>query len=162
MSRRVSGTASRLAKIRELAGCLRRLAPDEIPIAIAFLTGETRQGKLGLAYAELHYGVVGVADGIGASISTTLAGYIADASGRVAAFLFLAEVGAVGLALVLARMPETRDAGHLSADTPPWSVRRPSPSRRRHASARPCNRRNVQRIAVGAGEQAPTANSCSR
>ncbi len=56
MSRRVSGTASRLAKIRELAGCLRRLTPDEIPIAIVFLTGETHQGKLGLAYAELHYG----------------------------------------------------------------------------------------------------------
>ena len=56
VSRRVSGTASRLAKIRELAGCLRRLTPDEIPIAIVFLTGETHQGKLGLAYAELHYG----------------------------------------------------------------------------------------------------------
>lgn len=59
VSRRVSGTASRLAKIRELAGCLRGLTPDEIPIAIAFLTGETRQGKLGLAHAELHYGARG-------------------------------------------------------------------------------------------------------
>ena len=59
VSRRVSGTASRLAKIRELAGCLRRLTPDEIPVAITFLTGETRQGKLGLAYAELHYGASG-------------------------------------------------------------------------------------------------------
>ncbi|MBA3572864.1 MAG: ATP-dependent DNA ligase, partial [Pyrinomonadaceae bacterium] len=39
-----------------MAGCLRRLTPDEIPIAIVFLTGETHQGKLGLAYAELHYG----------------------------------------------------------------------------------------------------------
>lgn len=52
VSRRVSGTASRLAKIRELAGCLRRLTPDEIPIAIAFLTSETRQGWL----TNLHLG----------------------------------------------------------------------------------------------------------
>jgi DNA ligase-1 len=59
VSRRVSETASRLAKIRELAGCLRGLTPDEIPIATAFLTGETRQGKLGLSYAELHYGASG-------------------------------------------------------------------------------------------------------
>ncbi|MGH8864210.1 MAG: ATP-dependent DNA ligase [Burkholderiales bacterium] len=59
VSRRVSGSASRLAKIRELAVCLRRLTSDEMAIAIAFLTGETCQGKLGLAYAELHYGASG-------------------------------------------------------------------------------------------------------
>ncbi len=56
VSRKVAETSSRLAKIRELAGFLRRLEPDEIPLAIAFLTGEPRQGKLGLAYAALHYG----------------------------------------------------------------------------------------------------------
>lgn len=55
-SRRVSETASRNAKIAELAACLRGLAPDEIPIAISFLTGETRQGKLGVAYAALRDG----------------------------------------------------------------------------------------------------------
>ena len=54
VSRRVSETSSRLEKIRELAEHLRRLAPDEIPIAIAFLSGETRQGKLGVAYAALR------------------------------------------------------------------------------------------------------------
>ena len=53
-SQRVAQTSSRLAKIRELADCLRRLSPDEIPIAIAFLSGETRQGKLGVAYATLQ------------------------------------------------------------------------------------------------------------
>src|ERR1700755_1796704 len=56
VSRRVSGTASRPAKIAELAACLRALAPDEIPIAIAFLSGETRQGKIGVAYAALRDG----------------------------------------------------------------------------------------------------------
>ena len=53
-SRRVAQTASRLGKIRELADCLRRVAPEEIAIAIAFLSGETRQGKLGVAYASLQ------------------------------------------------------------------------------------------------------------
>src|SRR5688572_293632 len=54
VSRRVSETSSRLEKIRELAEHLRGLAPDEIPIAIAFLSGETRQGKLGVYYAALR------------------------------------------------------------------------------------------------------------
>jgi DNA ligase-1 len=53
-SREVAATSSRLAKIRALAGFLRRLAPDEIPSAIAFLSGETRQGRLGIAYAALR------------------------------------------------------------------------------------------------------------
>jgi len=53
-SRRVAETPSRLAKIRALSGFLRTLAPDEIPIAIAFLSGDTRQGKLGVAYAALR------------------------------------------------------------------------------------------------------------
>ncbi|MGH8663261.1 MAG: ATP-dependent DNA ligase [Burkholderiales bacterium] len=53
-SRDVAGTSSRLAKIRALAAFLRTLAPDEIPIAIAFLSGETRRGRLGIAYAALR------------------------------------------------------------------------------------------------------------
>ena len=44
VSQRVAGTSSRLAKIRELADCLRLVTPDEIPIAIAFLSGEPLQG----------------------------------------------------------------------------------------------------------------------
>jgi len=56
VSRRVSETTSRLAKMRELSACLRSAAPDEIPIAIAFLSGETRQGKLGVSYAALQAG----------------------------------------------------------------------------------------------------------
>ena len=54
VSGRVSGTASRRAKIAELAACLRGLAPDEIPLGIAFLSGDTRQGKLGVSYASLR------------------------------------------------------------------------------------------------------------
>jgi DNA ligase-1 len=54
VSHRVARTSSRLAKIREIAECLRRVTPPEIPIAIAFLSGETLQGKLGVAYATLQ------------------------------------------------------------------------------------------------------------
>jgi ATP-dependent DNA ligase I len=53
-STQVSGTPSRLAKVRELADCLGRLEPDEIRVAIPYLSGEIRQGKLSLGYASLH------------------------------------------------------------------------------------------------------------
>ena len=53
-SRRVSETSKRLEKTRELAACLRSVAPDEVPIAIAYLSGETCQGKIGVAYAALQ------------------------------------------------------------------------------------------------------------
>ena len=53
-SRNVAATSSRLAKIRALSGLLGTLSPDEIPIAIAFLSGATRQGRLGIAYAALR------------------------------------------------------------------------------------------------------------
>ena len=53
-SQRVASTASRLAKVAAFAELLRRLGPDEIEIAVAYLSGETRQGKLGLGYAALR------------------------------------------------------------------------------------------------------------
>jgi hypothetical protein len=52
--------------------------------------------------------MVGTAVGIGASVSGVLTGYAADLFGSTAAFLMLAAVGAVGLTLVWAFMPETR------------------------------------------------------
>jgi len=56
---------------------------------------------------NLSFGLVGMAMGIGASLSTTLAGYISDHLGSAAAFLCLAGIAVAGLALVWARMPET-------------------------------------------------------
>ena len=53
-SQRVADTSGRLAKVAALAELLRRLAPEEIEIAVAYLSGETRQGKLGLGYAALR------------------------------------------------------------------------------------------------------------
>jgi DNA ligase-1 len=53
-SARVAATSSRLSKIRELADCLRSAGPHEAPVAIAFLSGQPRQGKLGIALATLQ------------------------------------------------------------------------------------------------------------
>jgi DNA ligase 1 len=53
-SRRVAETASRNAKTAELAACLRRLAPAEIELGVAYLSGETPQGRSGIGYALLH------------------------------------------------------------------------------------------------------------
>jgi DNA ligase-1 len=50
----VAATSSRLAKIRVIADCLRALAPDEIEIALPWLSGDIRQGKLTLGYASLQ------------------------------------------------------------------------------------------------------------
>ena len=49
----VAAASGRLAKIGLLADLLRRLAPDEIEIAIGMLSGEPRQGRIGIGYAML-------------------------------------------------------------------------------------------------------------
>jgi len=49
----VASTSSRGKKVELLADVLRRLAPDEVAIAIGFFTGWPRQGKLGIGWATL-------------------------------------------------------------------------------------------------------------
>jgi MFS family permease len=61
----------------------------------------------GTGHFNLAQGVTGTAVGIGASLSTTLAGYAWDYFGIVPAFLGLAGVAAAGFIVVLAFMPET-------------------------------------------------------
>lgn len=53
-SQRVSATSARLAKARELAGLLRALTPDEIETGVHYLSGEIRQGRIGIGYAALR------------------------------------------------------------------------------------------------------------
>ena len=60
-------------------------------------------------------GVVGLAIGGGATLSTTAAGLIADHLGSEAAFLGLAAVGLCATLLVATLMPETRPPGNHSA-----------------------------------------------
>ncbi|MEP6609728.1 MAG: ATP-dependent DNA ligase [Burkholderiaceae bacterium] len=54
VSERVSTTASRRAKTSEIAGLLRRLHADEIDIGVAYLAGETRQGRAGIGYSLIR------------------------------------------------------------------------------------------------------------
>jgi DNA ligase-1 len=49
----VAATSGRLEKISKLASLLKRLAPDEVVIAIGFLIGFPRQGKLGVGWATV-------------------------------------------------------------------------------------------------------------
>jgi MFS family permease len=53
-------------------------------------------------------GFIGLAMGVGATISTTLAGWIADAFGTPAAYANLALVGLIAVLLAFGAMPETR------------------------------------------------------
>src|SRR5689334_20659846 len=52
-SRLVGDTSARLEKITLLAALLKRLAPNEIPIAVGFLTGWPCRGKLGVGWASV-------------------------------------------------------------------------------------------------------------
>jgi MFS family permease len=71
------------------------------PLVVADVTRNTGRFSLGL-------GIAGSAMGVGAALSTILAGYLFDHFGRGAAFLSLAGIAAVGVALVWLLMHETR------------------------------------------------------
>jgi MFS family permease len=62
----------------------------------------------GSGHFNLAQGVVGTATGIGASLSTVLAGYVSDRFGSGMAFTGLAAIAALGLAMIWLFMPETR------------------------------------------------------
>src|SRR5215211_2820585 len=50
----VAASPARLAKVERLAACLRRLAPEEVHPAVAFLSGELRQRQIGVGWAALR------------------------------------------------------------------------------------------------------------
>ena len=72
-----------------------------VPLIIADVTR-------GSGHFNFAQGLIGAAVGIGASFSTTLAGFIADTSGAAITFLLLACVGVMGLVFVFTIVPETR------------------------------------------------------
>ena len=53
-SQRISATSKRLEKIDLLATLLRQAHEDEIEIAVAFLSGRTRQGRIGVGYSAIR------------------------------------------------------------------------------------------------------------
>ena len=56
VSRVVATTGARLAKIEALAGALREAGPFEVPIAVAYLSGELPQRQIGVGWAALRDG----------------------------------------------------------------------------------------------------------
>jgi len=74
-----------------------------VPLALADMTRKT--GRFNLAQ-----GIVGCATGIGATLSTTGAGYLADRFGTATAFAGLAVPGVLALVLLFTLMPETKPA----------------------------------------------------
>ena len=72
-----------------------------LPLVVADVMRGTGRFNLGL-------GIVGSAVGIGAALSTTLAGFMMDRFGSSLAFWSLAGVAVCGLALVWLLLPETR------------------------------------------------------
>jgi MFS family permease len=64
----------------------------------------------GSGHFNLAQGIVGTATGIGASLSTLMAGYVSDTFGSSVAFLGLGCVAALGLVTIALIMPETKPA----------------------------------------------------
>jgi ATP-dependent DNA ligase I len=54
VSRAVAGASGRLAKIAAIAAALRSAGPDEVPIVVAYLSGELPQRQIGVGWAALR------------------------------------------------------------------------------------------------------------
>ena len=59
VSQAVGATSGRLAKIDMLAAALREAGPLEVPIAVAYLSGELPQRQIGVGWAALRDGIPG-------------------------------------------------------------------------------------------------------
>ncbi len=88
----VADTSGRKAKIDQIAGLLARVPVDEVPVAVAFLSGDLTQRQIGVGYAAL----MGLPDswspwsGSGAEAGAEVAGpsaqdAVPDLAGAVAA-----------------------------------------------------------------------------
>jgi ATP-dependent DNA ligase I len=71
----VAGVQSRRAKIEEISALLATVPPGEVPVAVAFLSGELRQRQIGVGYAALGdlFPSAGPATGAPAEPALTLA-----------------------------------------------------------------------------------------
>jgi predicted MFS family arabinose efflux permease len=91
-----------LVAVQVLDGICAAVFAVLVPLVVADITRGT--GRFNLAQ-----GIVGTGTGIGASLSTTLAGWMSDRLGSSAAFLGLACIGAAGFLLAWLLMPETME-----------------------------------------------------
>ena len=76
----VAAVSGRLEKVSRLAELLSRLEDDEIEPAVAFLSGDTRQGRIGIGYA----GIAAAADVAPAGTATLTIGDVDRAFGEIA------------------------------------------------------------------------------
>lgn len=90
-----------LVAVQLLDGVTAAMFAVMVPLVIADLTRGTGHFNLG-------QGIVGTFVGIGASISSTLAGFLSDRFGSPWAFAGLAGIALAGFVAVLLLMPETR------------------------------------------------------
>jgi hypothetical protein len=90
-----------LVAVQLLDGLTAAVLGVMVPLIIADLTRGTGHFNLG-------QGIVGTTTGLGAALSSTLAGYASDRFGSEFAFLGLAAVAAAALAAVWLLLPETR------------------------------------------------------
>jgi MFS family permease len=97
----LSGDPRALAAIQLLDGVSGATLGVLVPLVIADLTRAS-------GHFNLAQGSVGCAMGLGASLSTTLSGYVADAYGGVAAFDMLASLAVLGFVWLALAMPETK------------------------------------------------------
>ena len=90
-----------LVTVQLLDGVAAAVLAVTVPLIIADFTRGTGHFNLG-------QGIVGTAMGIGASVSTTYAGYLSDHFGSPVAFLGLTVIAMLGFVAVWTTMPETR------------------------------------------------------
>jgi predicted MFS family arabinose efflux permease len=110
-----------------LRGLLFATTPDAIPLVMMQALDGVSATVFGLmmpliaadvtrdsGYLNLAIGSLGLAAGLGATASTTVAGFIADLLGAPAAFISLAVIGCAAVALLWRMMPETRPSTPLT------------------------------------------------
>lgn len=97
-----------LVAVQALDGISAAVLGVLVPLTIADVAG--RSGRFNLAQ-----GAIGCAVGVGASVSTTAVGLLADRLGSHTAFLAMAGVAALAVVLTALAMPETRPAPEGSA-----------------------------------------------
>jgi MFS family permease len=97
-----------LALIQALDGVTASVLGIMVPLIAADLTRRT-------GYLNLAMNSIGLAGSIGATISTTVAGVVADRLGIPAALLGLALVGGAATVLLWLALPETRPASRAGA-----------------------------------------------
>jgi MFS family permease len=90
-----------LVAVQVLDGITAAVLSVMVPLIVADVA-------FGSGHFNLAQGVVGTATGIGAALSTLVAGYVSDVFGSSVAFAGLAAVAALGLAIIWLAMPETR------------------------------------------------------